>query len=269
MPRARESGGTRTLHCAGRRISRPVAGRVAPRNLPNPRITTSPSCARAAHRTTSVPFSSHHGGSARAHAPRPATHFTKTMKTKYGIQGGPGSFNDEAARSYLRKKRRSGSISYLYTTEAVLRALKRGKIKYGQFAIVNGKGGLVEETLSVLGKYPFRVADNFSMPIRHCLLARKDAPAKMTAIMGHPQALKQCDGNLARYYPRQKKMSGRGTMIDPSKAAEALAKGDLPSTVAVLGPAGLASIFGLKILRRNLQDDPKNRTAFLVVQRLD
>jgi chorismate mutase/prephenate dehydratase len=191
------------------------------------------------------------------------------MKSIYGIQGGPGSFNDEVALLYLRKKKLKVSIAYLYTTEAVLGALKAGEIKYGQFAIVNSKGGLVEETLSVLGKYPFGVEDDFSMPIRHCLLVRKDAPKRIQTIMGHPQAFKQCERNLDKYYPKQKKISGRGKMIDPSKAAESLAAGRLPSTVAVLGSATLAKIFDLKIFRRDLQDDPRNRTTFLVVRRLD
>jgi prephenate dehydratase len=191
------------------------------------------------------------------------------MKSIYGIQGGPGSFNDEAALLYLRKNKLKASIAYLYTTEAVLGALKTGKIKYGQFAIVNSKGGLVEETLSVLGKYPFKVEDDFSMPIRHCLLVRKDAPKRIRTIIGHPQAFKQCEHNMAKYYSKQKKISGRGEMIDPSRAAESLAAGQLSSDTAVLGSATLAKIFNLKIFKRNLQDDPKNRTAFLVVRRLD
>jgi chorismate mutase/prephenate dehydratase len=191
------------------------------------------------------------------------------MESIYGIQGGPGSFNDEVALLYLRKNRLKASIAYLYTTEAVLEALRMGEIKYGQFAIVNSKGGLVEETLSVLGKYPFKVEDDFSMPIRHCLLVRKDAPKRIQVIMGHPQAFKQCERNMAKYYSKQRKTSGRGEMIDPSKAAESLAAGQLSSDTAVLGSATLAKIFGLKILKRNLQDDPKNRTTFLVVRRLD
>jgi prephenate dehydratase len=41
-------------------------------------------------------------------------------------------------------------IHYLYTTKAVLEALQQGSIDYGQFALYNSIGGLVEETLCEL-----------------------------------------------------------------------------------------------------------------------
>ncbi|HEX8355667.1 MAG TPA: hypothetical protein VF611_22360, partial [Pyrinomonadaceae bacterium] len=63
-----------------------------------------------------------------------------TKRLTIGIQGGVGSFNEQALGTYL--ERRGGApgeveIRYLYTTDNVLSELKSRTIDRGQFAVEN------------------------------------------------------------------------------------------------------------------------------------
>lgn len=83
----------------------------------------------------------------------------------YGIQGGKGSFNEEALRAYCKRESIADfEISYLYTTKNVLANVSSERIDYGVFAIiVNSVGGLVEETLEVIGSFTYKVHYSFQI----------------------------------------------------------------------------------------------------------
>ncbi|RMG42282.1 MAG: prephenate dehydrogenase/arogenate dehydrogenase family protein [Candidatus Dadabacteria bacterium] len=186
-----------------------------------------------------------------------------------GIQGGKGSFNEEAANYYLgRKSEENFKIEYLYTTEKVLNALQRGEIDRGLFAIHNSAGGVVNETVYAISRYRFNIVEEFAIKISHALMIRKDTDLEdVDTIMTHPQVIKQCRGNLQRRFPRLKAISGEGELIDSANVAKALSEGKLDQNIAVMGSKVLADIYNLKIVEDNLQDLEENYTSFLWVER--
>ncbi|MBI4994271.1 prephenate dehydrogenase/arogenate dehydrogenase family protein [Candidatus Peregrinibacteria bacterium] len=199
----------------------------------------------------------------------------------YGIQGGRGSFNEEAVMYYLKRAGKvvplkrginclaSPRIKYLYTAENVLRALHKGEIDFGQFAIQNSVGGAVDETISAMAKYKFKITDQFAIKISHALLARSDAKfSDITQIMSHPQALTQCKQTLAEKYGHLKQTSGKKELIDQTVVARQLALKRLPKSLATLGSRVLADIYGLKIIEEALQDAKENYTSFMLVERV-
>lgn len=186
-----------------------------------------------------------------------------------GIQGGKGSFNEEAAFYITSKKNiKNFQIKYLYTTEKVLKNLNQGKIDYGIFALYNSTAGLVEQSLYPMAKYKFKIVEKFSIEVRHFLMKRKDTPfEKIKTIIAHPQVFKQCQKTLSQKYPHLKLISGKGDMIDTGKAAEALFLGKLPKETAVVGSKKLAQIYNFDIIDSNLQDNKNNNfTTFLLVK---
>lgn len=206
---------------------------------------------------------------------------------RIGIQGGKWSFNEIALKYFLDTvhawKKSSiamtsgriedfpngnvlqSEIVYLYTTDAVLDALNNGSIDYGQFAIANSIGGLVDETLMSLGRYRWNEVTHYEIPIIHALMIQRDASIEdITTIMGHDQALRQCEKNLARLYPDREKRPGAGNLTDNASIAEAVAHGELPHSVASIGHASLAEIYGLKVIRNSIQDRDDNRTTFVL-----
>ncbi|NOY15066.1 MAG: prephenate dehydrogenase/arogenate dehydrogenase family protein [bacterium] len=194
----------------------------------------------------------------------------KPGEVVFGIQGGRGSFNEEALMDYIRRHGvGSWGVKYLYTTERVLKALWEGEVDYGLFAIQNANGGVVEESITAMAKYKFRIKERFGIQIRHFLMKRPEVEAsKIKAVMAHPQVFKQCRKNLSLKYPRLKQIAGRGELIDTAKAAEALAGGKIDADTAILGPKVLSDLYDLGIIEGNLQDSDDNVTDFLMVERL-
>jgi prephenate dehydratase len=190
-------------------------------------------------------------------------------KLVFGIQGGPASFNEEAIHYYLeRADIKNFKIKYLYTTEDVLKELKEGKIDFGQFALFNLHGGVVDESVEAMGKFRFKVADKYAIVISHALMIRKDAKfPEITEIMSHPQVFAQCRENLLEKYPHLKQISGKGELIDQSKVAECLKKKKLAKNIATMGSKIIAKVYGLKIVEENLQDISENFTTFLLVKK--
>jgi hypothetical protein len=186
-----------------------------------------------------------------------------------GIQGGKGSFNEQAALHYLERIGAPNfEIKYLYTTENVLKQLHEGDIDRGQFAIHNSLGGIVTESIEAISRRKFHIVEEFAIKISHALMARPDADLeKIDTIMTHPQVLAQCKINLAAKYPRYRLTSGEGELIDSALVAKHLSEGDLPPTIAVMGSSALAQIYGLRIMENNLQDQQANYTSFLWVER--
>jgi arogenate dehydrogenase (NADP+), plant len=186
-----------------------------------------------------------------------------------GIQGGRGSFNEEAATYYLsRTPEMPYELRYLHTTENVLRALYEGRIDRGQFAIHNSIGGIVGESVEAMSHYRFHILEEFAIKIAHALMIAPGADFnKVDTIMTHPQVLRQCKKSLEMKYPRLKQTSGDGERVDHAKVAELIACCEIPANVAVMGSKVLAHIYGLHIVEDNLQDLEENFTSFLWVER--
>ncbi len=194
----------------------------------------------------------------------------KSGKVVFGIQGGKGSFNEEALMDYVKRhKIGNWEIKYLYTTDRVLKALWEGEIDYGLFAIQNANGGVVEESIEAMAKYKFRIKEKFGIQIRHFLMKKPGVKVKeLRSVMAHPQVFKQCRKNLAAKYPGLEQVVGKGELIDTAKAAQALSEGKIDDKTAILGPRVLSSLWGLEIIEGDLQDSKDNVTDFLLVERL-
>ncbi len=186
-----------------------------------------------------------------------------------GIQGGKGSFNEEALNYWLK---RSGiehyTIKYLYTTDNVLAALHSGDIDHGQFAIHNSIGGIVGESIEAMAAYKFTIQEEFAIKIAHALMIRDDATyADIKQIMAHPQVFAQCKSTLAQKYPQLQQISGEGELIDHANVAKHLSMHKLAKETAVMGSKILATLYNLHIVEDNLQDATENYTSFLLVSR--
>lgn len=187
-----------------------------------------------------------------------------------GIQGGKGSFNEEAINYYLKRNGiEKYKIEYLHTSDRVFTELHEGSIDQGLIAIHNSIGGAVTESIQSMAKHKFEIVEEFAIIISHTLMIRNDATLKdIDTIMTHPQVLAQCKSSLAQKYPNLKQTSGEGELIDHALVAKSLSEEKLPKTTATMGSRVLADIYGLKIIEENLQDLKENYTSFLLVKRI-
>lgn len=190
--------------------------------------------------------------------------------TIFGIQGGKGSFNQQALQFYTEREGITEfETKFLYTTHRVLKQLDLNVIQYGIFAIQNSVGGVVEETVHAMGAFTFHIVDEFQIPIQHFLMRRKNVKDEdIHTIMTHPQVIKQCKSTLGKHFEAQYTItSGEGDLIDHAVVAEHLSEGKLPNSTAVIGPKVLADIYNFEIMAENLQDDETNNTTFFVVKK--
>jgi len=187
----------------------------------------------------------------------------------FGIQGGKGSFNEEAILYFLNRSGISNyKIKYLYTSGNVLESLHKGEIDKGQFAIHNSVGGIVEESLKAMAKYKFNIIDQFAIKISHALMIRSDAEfSEINTIMSHPQVFAQCKVTLSKKYPHLRQTSGEGELIDHAMVAKHLSEKTLSKHIATMGSKVLAELYDLKIIEDNLQDAAENYTSFLLISR--
>lgn len=190
-------------------------------------------------------------------------------KIRIGIQGGPGSFNEEACLTFTTEHNiKNYEIVYLYTADRVLKALNAGKIDRGICAIHNSIGGIVWETANALAAYGAVILEHFPILINHCLLARPGVKKEdLKIILSHPQALAQTASTRAKKYPGKTFESGKGILVDQATAAKYLAEGKLPETTGVIASKVCAELYPLVILDKGLQDSKNNLTTFIFTKK--
>ncbi|MFH1853273.1 MAG: prephenate dehydratase domain-containing protein [Candidatus Neomarinimicrobiota bacterium] len=186
--------------------------------------------------------------------------------TTIGIQGGKGSFSEEAARRFIDNHGLGRTkFEYLITSERVLAAVEAGTVDYGIFAMENAQGGVVIESVEALARYRCEIVEMFHVAISQCLLARRGVfLGDVTEIHSHQQALRQCRNYLAENFWTRPLIE----QDDTAESARRLKEGKLPKTAAVIAPKFCAELYGLVLLAENIHDLKNNLTLFLGVKKL-
>lgn len=185
-------------------------------------------------------------------------------KIHIGLSGAEGSFSEEAARLHAKQLKKPVTYSYLITVEGVLAALESGEIDLGIFPIENSTGGIVIEAVHAMARHRFAIEKIFNIEIHQNLLALpKTPPSKITRIVSHDQALKQCRMYFKREWPKTDLME----YPDTAQAAKDLAGGKLPKTAAVVASRRAAERYGLLIIGESIQDLKYNFTTFIAAKK--
>jgi len=85
-------------------------------------------------------------------------------------------------------------------------------------------------------------------------------PSDLRKIISHPEALRESANWLKANFPQLPQEGVNST----AAAAEAVAKGD--GTIAAIASTAAASVYELKVLFPDIQDDQGNATTFLIAQ---
>jgi len=100
------------------------------------------------------------------------------------------------------------------------------------------------------------------LPVRQCLMAKRGALAGIRKVYSHAQSLSQCQQWLARNLPR----ADRVAVVSNAEAARLAAR---ERGAAAIGPRVAAALYRLQLLARNIEDEAKNTTRFLVIAEHD
>ncbi len=184
--------------------------------------------------------------------------------TNIGIQGGKGSFSEEAAKNFVKNHGlKNVKMEYLITSEKVIEAVENGAIDYGVFAMENAQGGVVIESVEALSRYRCEIVEMFYVEISQCLLARRGIfLGDITEIHSHQQALRQCRDYLAEHFWTRPLIEED----DTAESARRLKAGEFPKTSAVVAPKSCADLYGLVVLMEDIHDLKNNLTLFIGVK---
>lgn len=178
-------------------------------------------------------------------------------KNIIAFQGAPGAHSDMVCRK-----------AYPYmdtlacpTFEDVCRAVEEDCADLGIIPIENSYAGRVAEVHNILAKTSLHIVAEHFQRIEHHLLAPKGAKLEgLKRVRSHPQALMQCNKHIRDLNLATK--SAENTALAAKEVSELK---DLSE--AAIGSELAAEIYGLDILRRNMEDVPTNQTIFIAMSK--
>jgi len=171
--------------------------------------------------------------------------------------GPKGSFTELAARKFMNE----ANVQYVAkpTIREVFRSVEAGEVDMGIVPIENSIEGSVNTTLDILLDTPLKIYGEVELRIDHCLLAGAGSTIEdIRVVFSHPQAIAQCRSFLETVVPQAEVVEVNST----SRAAEIVK--NLRGAAAIASEY-TASIYGLDILARSIQDYHDNYTRFIIL----
>lgn len=175
-----------------------------------------------------------------------------------GFLGLPGSFSHIAAMSAFEASHLRGFDTF----EAIFIALQNGEIGRAIVPAENTDTGSITAVVDLLSKYGFYIVAERLLSVTQSLLGIPGATLEdIREVYTHPEPIMQCSRFLSQH-PCMKTYPALST----SQAAMKVAELADPS-VACIGSAMAAPIYGLSVLAEGIQNSSGNRTRFVVIAR--
>jgi len=172
--------------------------------------------------------------------------------------GPGGSFSHSAA---MLKFGQSVEYESLTDISSIFEEVSKKHCDIGLVPIENTTGGGVIETLDAFLDSDVKICNEVLMAIHHNLLANCEFE-EIEKIYSKPEVFAQCRRWLNATFEAAK------TVAVPSTARAAqLAASE--KNIAAIGSAAAAELYGLRIVRENIEDIANNITRFLVIARQD
>jgi chorismate mutase / prephenate dehydratase len=173
--------------------------------------------------------------------------------------GPAGTFSEVAA---LRHFGHSIEAIPCASIEEVFRLAEAGGVDFAVVPVENSTEGAVNRPLDLLLNTPLIISGEVTVPVAHALLAQGDSLKDITKICAHAQALAQCQGWLDKNAP--------GIERAPvSSNAEGARLASIDASIAGIASERAAQIYPVQVVAAAIQDDPLNRTRFVVLGRYE
>lgn len=176
------------------------------------------------------------------------------------FQGEPGAFSEEAAYKYFGFEITTKPCE---SFDEVFNAVEKGDAGYGIVPIENSLEGSISRTYDLLLDSKLKVCGETELRIIHYLIANQAATLdSIKKVYSHPQALGQCRNYLKRFnfelVPAYD-TAGSAKMVKQIGSME----------VAAIASARAADIYEMKIVAREIEDNPGNFTRFFILAEHD
>ena len=169
--------------------------------------------------------------------------------------GPPGTFSHQAG---ISKFGSSSEFSPIESITEIFAAVERGAADYGVVPVENSLAGVIPETLDTFMQTNLRIVSELFVPIIHNLCTRGERLEEIGKIYSHPQPFAQCRQWIRSHLPAV-------PLVEVSSTARAAEVAAEEEGAAAICPALAAERAGLPILVEHVEDNPSNRTRFLVL----
>lgn len=170
-------------------------------------------------------------------------------------QGEPGAYSEEAILSYIDS---SVTTVPCETFQSLLKAVSDGKVDYGLLPVENTLIDTIWEAYELLMESYLRPCKEIIHRINHCLICLPDVNA-IRKVYSHPAALAQCTEYIKRM--------GYEALpeLDTAGSVRKLKEGLLESNAGTIASERAAQIYDMKIIARDIEDNPENYTRFFMI----
>jgi len=176
------------------------------------------------------------------------------------FQGEPGAYSELAAYEYFQKK--ITTLPYKTFEEVFSKTSDehQGSI-VGLLPIENSLAGSIHRNYDLMLRHDLHIIGEYHLRVSHCLMALPGVQlADIQRVHSHPQALAQCEANLAELGVQVVAES------DTAGSARLLREWD-DRQAAVLASSRAADVYQLEILSEHMEDNPANYTRFLALSK--
>ena len=181
----------------------------------------------------------------------------RTVRIAY--QGEPGAYSEAAALRFIDHADLLACESF----EQVFEAVGKGTATHGVLPVENSIGGSIHRNYDLLLEHDLPIVGEVQLIVTHNLMALPGTHIdEITRIYSHPQALAQCE----RFLRALPQVAVEAT-YDTAGSAKLVKEKHLVGAGAIASERA-AQVFGLEILKAEIQDFSDNITRFLVVSRV-
>ena len=148
------------------------------------------------------------------------------------------------------------------TFREAMEGIRDGKADYAVLPIENTTAGIVNDVYDLLVEFDNCIVDQTDVIVRHALLGTKEASIEdITTVYSHPQGLMQCNEFLEEHKEWQ-----QIAQANTAGSAKKVVEENLKSQAAIASTVA-ADIYGLKVLKENINYNSENTTRFIIVSR--
>ncbi len=176
------------------------------------------------------------------------------------FQGEVGAYSEEAVLRFFDSSVQTKPFESL---DDVFKAVQEEQVSFGIVPVENSLEGSISRVYDLLLESDVKVCGEIELRVSHCLIANPGSRLDMVKkVYSHPQALAQClrflkqlGCELVPTYDT----AGSVKMIKEKRIMDG----------AAIASVRAAEIYGMEVLVKEIEDNPKNFTRFFVLSKQD
>ncbi len=176
------------------------------------------------------------------------------------FQGEIGAYGEEAAFQFFGS---SIQVKPCETLDDVFKVVEQSEAQFGVVPIENSLEGSISRVYDLLLDSSLKVCGETELRVSHCLIANPEAQLGLIKkVYSHPQALAQCRDFL-------KHLDCELIPTYNTAASAKMIKEQGITDGGAVASARAAEIYGMKVIAKEIEDNPNNFTRFFILSKQD